>query len=443
MIELAGVALAGIDSAASSSGPVVMNRDPAPAETNVPRASIIALEVSVPSGDALDPWSVRVWVDGALGFDGSSTAPMSAPYAGAGSGAAPTPFGQRIVLVPAVPLPSAATISVRVVASSSKGALRIDETSTFTVEDVSPPMLVSAASTGPRSAQLVFNKPVTLSPSSLFAFVPTTTPAVHGSVAQAVASDAVVALALSWPLSPGVVYTAVAIGVADTFGHVLAPPGSSVPFTSFAPPQPPTRSFDLWSTVPKLNRRADTSGDLAAFVGCIQEVTTWLLADVDSLFDLLDIERAPEWMLDRILADLGNPFTFDLTELQKRRLASILVEIYQLIGTAAGIQAAVRFFVGLDDIAITPLTATTLVLGESELGVDWELGPGERFDRYAFQVTVPRALTDTEQAAVEAIVLYSKPAHTHFLGILSPQAVGVDDAWVIGVSLMGFDTVLS
>ncbi len=92
---------------------------------------------------------------------------------------------------------------------------------------------------------------------------------------------------------------------------------------------------------------------------------------------------ASEDFLDLILQDLGNPFPFDLYVLGKRRLASVLVEMYRQKGTEAGIENAIRFFLGIDVTAITPFTGTTLVLGESELGVDWELGPSDRFARYA------------------------------------------------------------
>ncbi len=49
--------------------------------------------------------------------------------------------------------------------------------------------------------------------------------------------------------------------------------------------------------------------------------------------------------------------------------------MYRQKGTAAGIRNAIRFVLGIDVEAITPFTGTTIILGESELGVDWELGP--------------------------------------------------------------------
>ena len=113
---------------------------------------------------------------------------------------------------------------------------------------------------------------------------------------------------------------------------------------------------------------------------------------------------------DLILADLGNPFPFELDVLGKRRLASVLVEMYRQKGTAKGITNAIRFFLGIDISAITPFNADTLTLGESELGVDWVLGPSDRFARYAFNVEVARILSALERRQLRAIVEYLKPS---------------------------------
>ena len=74
------------------------------------------------------------------------------------------------------------------------------------------------------------------------------------------------------------------------------------------PHHPAGRRFDLWSMLPKHNRRADATGDLQRFISCLQTVTDELLADVDSFTDIIDLERAPEEFVDSILMDLGNPF---------------------------------------------------------------------------------------------------------------------------------------
>jgi len=73
------------------------------------------------------------------------------------------------------------------------------------------------------------------------------------------------------------------------------------------------------------------------------------------------------------LATDGKLMKFDLDTLAKRRLASVLVEMYQQKGTAKGIENAVRFFLGVQSAAITAFASDGLVLGESELGVTTDL----------------------------------------------------------------------
>ena len=192
----------------------------------------------------------------------------------------------------------------------------------------------------------------------------------------------------------------------------------------------------------KHNRRADETGDLARFIACLQEITDLLLAEVDRYPDIFDVERAPPAFLDLILQDLGNPFPFELDTLGKRRLASVLVEMYRQKGTAVGVKNAIRFFLGVDIEAITPLAATALTLGEAELGVDWELGPSDRFARYAFDVKVGRILSETERRQLRAIVAYLKPAHTHFVNLVEPLPPPTFDDWELGESLVGVTTEL-
>ena len=116
--------------------------------------------------------------------------------------------------------------------------------------------------------------------------------------------------------------------------------------------------------------------------------------------------------------------------------------MYRQKGTAVGIENAIRFFLDIDVEAITPFTGTTLVLGESELGVDWELGPSDSFARYAFDVIVDQVLTDTQRSQLRAIVEYLKPAHTHFVDLVEPIPPGDFDHWVIGESELGWNTLL-
>ena len=180
--------------------------------------------------------------------------------------------------------------------------------------------------------------------------------------------------------------------------------------------------------LPKHNRRDDQTGDLFRFIACLQEVTDLLLADVDRWPDIFDLERAPEAFVDLILRDLGNPFRSSSTRWAKRRLASVLVEMYRQKGTAKGIQNAIRFFLGIDISAITPFNADTLYLGESLLGVDWVLGP---FDRFALRLQRRgRAHPhDRERQQLRAIVEYLKPAHTHFVDLVEPLPPVLPNHW--------------
>ena len=112
------------------------------------------------------------------------------------------------------------------------------------------------------------------------------------------------------------------------------------------------------------------------------------------------------------------------------------------MGTAPGIKNAVRFFLGIEVTAITPFAGTTLVLGESELGVDWELGPSDSRARYSFDLRVGVALTPTERARIRALVDYLKPAHTHFIDLVEPAPPVVPDHWELGWSELGTTTLL-
>lgn len=211
-------------------------------------------------------------------------------------------------------------------------------------------------------------------------------PAVPVTVVDAVAAGTVVELTLSTEATPDVAYCVKAGGVADARGNGCSPPFDEVDVVGFRPARPATRRFDLWSMLPKHNCRADVTGDLARFIACLQELTDLVLAEADRFPDVFDLERAPEGLLELILRDLGNPFPFELDALGKRRLAAVLVEMYRQKGTAAGVKNAVRLFLGVDIDAVTPLAAAALILGESELDVDWELGPSDRFARYALDL---------------------------------------------------------
>jgi phage tail-like protein len=268
-------------------------------------------------------------------------------------------------------------------------------------------------------------------------------PAVGASVvAVEPATSSAVDLLTDVPLTPGASYRLDVAGVLGTSAEsTAAASGSSATFTGFVPPRPPGRVFDLYRFLPELNRREDTTGDLQRFFACLQEVTDLVLVDMDHFTDILDPDVAPERFLDRMRGELGDPFAFDLSVVDKRRLLNVLVAMYREKGTAQGIANTIRFFLGLE-VEITAYAGEALFLGESLLGEDWVLGPSTLFAALAFEIVSPRVLTPEERRRLRQIVDYLKPAQTHFARLVEPTPPEAIDHVDLGVSELGENWVL-
>lgn len=442
LLELPGLVVDNVAAVIAATRLLLVNRDPGPAEDGVPLDSAVALEVVDTGSDGVARGATRVWLGGVLAFEGGAVPEFKPGFDGPRASVVETVDTLRVVLDPTMPFVSQAVVAIRVVSATIGGGELLSETYTFTIEDRTAPRVLAAQATAPKTVQVGFDEPVVVIDPTGFTFAALDAPAVPVLPVAADAIGSVVRIELDTELTPDVRYRVVAAGVTDVHGNTVAVPYDQAVFTGFRWAQPQGRRFDLWAMLPKHNRRGDTTGDLKRFVACLQEALDLLLAEVDRFPDLFDLERAPEAFLDAILADLGNPFPFDLDVLGKRRLASVLVEMYRQKGTAAGIRNAIRFFLGIDVESIMPFTGTTLVLGESELGVDWELGPSDRFARYAFDVTVGMALTDTQRRQLRAVVDYMRPAHTHFVDLLEPGAPATFDHWELGISELGASTDL-
>ena len=143
---------------------------------------------------------------------------------------------------------------------------------------------------------------------------------------------------------------------------------------------------------------------------------------------LYEVGRASDVLLfaaQQALVDDGQSFSCDLTHHGKSRRVHTMRE--PMMGVIS---------------AITPFNADTLYLGESLLGVDWVLGPSDRFARYAFNVEVARILTARERQQLRAIVEYLKPAHTHFVDLVEPLPIVMPNHWELGLSDLGETTDL-
>jgi len=432
--ELPRVQVQSVTLTTSGARPLLINRDPSPGEVGVPIDSTLALELIDPGVAGIDANATRSWVDGVLAFDGAPVAPFAAVVA-------QSPDSLRVFLTPATPLVSLARVTVRVASRIVGGSQSLDESWSFTAEDRVSPRLASAQAISQKQLRLVFAEPVESSNATVLV-TPIGAPAVPLSAVHVASEANRLTVSLDVEMSPDVEHEVQVLGVTDLSGNAVLPPFDKARLKGFRPARPASRRFDLWQMLPKHNRRDDTTGDLLRFISCLQEVTDLLLADLDRWPDIFDLERAPEPFLDLILQDLGNPFPFDLDVRGKRRLAAVLVEMYRQKGTAQGLKNAVRFFLGIDIVAITAFNADTLVLGESLLGVDWVLGPSDRFAKYAFNVVVARILTPTERKHLRAIVEYLKPAHTHFVDLVEPFPPLVPDHWELGLSELSVTTDL-
>lgn len=401
---------------------VLINRSPEPGDVDVPGDTLIEFDITQPGlyGTAFVPGSIYVTVNGVLAFAAGVFQPG---FNGPASAVAVTdPRTLRMVIDYVGTFSSLSTVTVSVANSTST----FTEAYAFTIVDATAPTLTAAVAQTQSRVRLLFDEvldPATgLTPAN-YTIQRTQAPSVATRVVSvALVDDSTVDISTEIPLTEGAIYLVRATGVFDAYGNVVVSPANQVTFSAFALPRPAGRSFDLYSMLPTINRQEDSTQDLARFIACLQEVSDLLLYDVDRFVEILDPDTASEAWLDLMLADLGNPFAFDLDETDKRRLLRVLVDMYRLKGTIPGITQVVLFFLGLSiTIDAFNTTATGWLLGESDLG-DASLWPGTVADLYSFQVVSPVVLTDTQRDQLREIVEYMKPAHTHLVAIVEPSA---------------------
>lgn len=249
------------------------------------------------------------------------------------------------------------------------------------------------------------------------------------TAAEIAANQFGVELGLDAPLSPGRSYTLRARDVADARDNVAALLSST--FTAEGLVAPRGRSFSALDMVPRGFLRDDTTRDLERLLRCFDEALSHVLSGVDGMQYLWDPDRVPDGLLDAYLAHLGNPFSFaaELNDLEKRKLAKALVDLYKRKGTAKSMIDAIRLVLGItvkiDDFGIP---GDTWVLGASNLGAAYTsggvpiggsiLGPSTGYLRFAFEVEVPSALSARQDRILKEIVNWAKPAPSHLARIV-------------------------
>lgn len=419
------------------------NRTPEPDEVAVPLGALVDVTVidtgAVPSVSAS---SLRVYVNGALAYTGATSTFLPGFDGPLSATSQPTANARRVVVDHLDAFESLGVVTVRVVAATADTAEALDQSYTFTCADVTTPKVLGAQTTGHRTVRVSFDEAMdeaaVRDPAS-YTLARVTVPAVLPRVASVeVETGMSVLLTLDTDLTPRAAYALTVAGAKDVAGNAAVAPFNLARIAGFACPVPAGRAFDLWSWLPLKNRREDDAGtgDLRKFVACLQEVADLLLCDVDAWSDLLDPDFAPEWTVDRMLTDLGNPFSFELSLADKRRLVRVLVPLYKQKATALGIQNAVRFFLGFE-VTIVAYAGEGLLLGESLLGETWVLAVEARRAKYSFDVVVQRILTETERARLRAVVTYMKRVGTHLINIVEPVPPLVIDHLELGLSELG------
>jgi len=451
VIELGALWVGSVVDSALATRPVLVNRDPQPAETGIAPWTSIGVHIVDVGPDGIERSATRLWVDGVLAFEGGGSPEFKPGFDGPGSSCSDLPDTLLLVVDPTTDLDSQAVITVRVLTQTKISALVLDQSYQFTVADVDAPALLNARATDRLLVEIQYSELMSDS-----ALVPSAyailqqqdwlNPSVPLTVAVAVfgTDQSSVLLTTDVEQTPGASYlVTVAEDVTDEHGNPIAPGARTATFTGFVPQAPGARRFQLWEMIPRLNRRQDKTQDLLRFILCLQEVTDQLLADVDGYTKIHDPDRAPAAFLDAMLADMGNPFDLDLDLNRKRKLARILLDIYRQKGTEVGIVNAIRFFFGLE-VTITSYNVTTMSLGESELGVDWILGPPitNLWNLFAFTIETEVTLTDEQRTEIRQLVEYMKPAHTHFVRFVEPGDPGYVDHWSLGDSELDLNTLL-
>lgn len=445
-VELPGVYIDAVVLDAAAARPALINRLPEPGETSVPSNSTIAVQIVDPGVSGIDVAATSIYVNGALAFAGT----QQAGFDGGRAALSSTSDTLSITLDPTTPFESSQVVTVRVVSRTVGGAGQFDTTYAFTVADFEAPRIAEAYAIGERLLRVVFSEEVQQADGaaalvassyalSLLDGAPAVTPIVASVASE---SGDVVQLTTSIEMTPGATYRLTASGVRDLVGNMITAPNNGAAFTGYQCQFPDARDFDIWSWIPELNRSEDTTGDLRAFISCLQEVTDLMLCTIDMFVDILDPDFAPEDWLDLMLADLGNPFPFALDVDEKRRLVQALVGIYGRKGTDAGIVAAIRFFLGIE-ATIETMGWAPLGFGRAQLDRTLRFGSSSRRMKLSFRVRVTAQLTDEQRKRITTIANYMKDARTHLIGITGPiPPVGPINHWALGRSRFGRNTRL-
>ncbi len=402
-----------------STRPTVFNRDPEPGDTQVPDDASINFDIVDLEG--VDVAKLYVYVDGVLAINNGV---LQSPWSGSGSSIVPLSYGFRVGLVPDATWESQSVHTVRVLAETTDNA-HLDEQWSFTIEDLTPPILLSAFAPTETTVRLTFDEALgdgaTTAASytlELVAGAPAVVPEVVSAVTE---GPGVILLTLDKPQTALATYSVTVEDVEDAWGNAIAPPDNVAQWAGYECPKPAGRKLDLYAMWPRAYREGDT-GDLRGFIAIFQDVVDLLLCVLDRyVADVLDPDTALEEHVDRMLQDLGNPFHLPLALDDKRRLIRVLVPLLRRKGTEEGIEDAIRTLLGLEVDVVPVVDMMGLPgLGEGTLSDTLALSTGALGSRLAFDIEVPTVLTAEQTTLVTRIANIMRRGVCHLRSIIEP-----------------------
>lgn len=429
---------------------VLINRIPQPDQTAIPHPSFpnVSLMIMSTNGDAVALADTIVTVDGVVAYNGGAGG-FQAGFSGVATvNTGPSSDDARLVIdTSAQTYASSELIVVRVQSATAGASATIDESYSFTIADTIAPELTSASARAKRVVRVVFSEAMSDSVlvASSYTFERLSQPAVEiEAVSVERVSATTVDITLDTEMTFLASYRVTAIDVSDIEENEIVPPDNQATFVGYACPVPAGRDFNLYQMMSEHDRRADTSGDLERLLGVLQEPLDQCLCLLDDWTDILDPDLASDDFVAGMLASLGNPFRFDMTPADNRRLLAVLVAIYQAKGTPFGIIDTIFFFTGID-VEIVPLNdfEGAWILGVGELGDDTLLGASDSAVLYTFEIIVPITLTDDERSKMLSIANYMKVPHEHIRMVEPDDTVTLGIFWILGDSELGSDTILS
>lgn len=210
----------------------------------------------------------------------------------------------------------------------------------------------------------------------------------------------------------------------------------------------PTTRARLWEQIiPAKDREDDLengTGELRKIALTLQDLFNSLWYRTDKINSLFDPDDCPREWLPFLLYTLGNPFQFPLTELQQRRLASVLIPIHRKTGVEAIIEDTLAFFLGGEFVVKQFISTEFWPLGTAALGIGTILGPDTRYARNCYEIISSITLNDDQRRMVRDIAEYLDPLYMHLLRIVEPGDTPTFSAyWVLGESALEIGTMLS